>query len=133
MRTTLVLILAMFGAAAALATVDFQKEVRPILSTVCFQCHGFDQASRMAGLRLDTKDGDFAGRKSGRAIVPGDPAASLLWQRVDTASDAKRMPPAYSHKSLTDVQKQTLKRWIEEGAPWKEHWAFAPPVRRDPP
>ena len=127
---------AILAAACAMATsaaVDFQKEVRPILSNACFQCHGFDKGSRMAGLRLDTKEGAFAERKSGRAIVPGDLAASLLWQRIDHQSAAKRMPPEYSHKSITAEQKATLKRWIEEGAPWKEHWAFAAPVRRDPP
>ena len=135
MWTTRVLILvaASTAAYAATASVDFQKEVRPILSNACFQCHGFDQGSRMAGLRLDVKDGAFAERKTGRVIVPGDPKASLLWQRVDHENASKRMPPAYSHKSITPEQKATLKRWIEQGAPWTEHWAFAAPIRRDPP
>jgi hypothetical protein len=106
------------------AAVDFQREVRPILSNNCFQCHGFNQESRMADLRLDTKEGAFA-----KAIVPGDPAKSPLWLRVDNANAAQRMPPAYSHKVLTSEQKDTLKRWIEQGAPWKEHWSFAPPAR----
>ena len=121
------------SAFAAPAPVDFQKEVRPILSNICFQCHGFDKASRMADLRLDTREGAFAERKNGRVIVPGDPAASLLWQRIDHENAGQRMPPAYSHKTITDEQKGTLKLWIEQGAQWKEHWAFAPPVRRDPP
>ena len=135
MWTTRVLILtaAASAAFAATASVDFQKEVRPILSNACFQCHGFDQSSRMAGLRLDTKAGAFAERKAGRAIVPGDPTASLLWQRIEHENAAKRMPPAYSHKSITAEQKATLKRWILQGAPWTEHWAFAAPMRRDPP
>ena len=135
MWTTRVLVLAAANAAvfAATASVNFQKEVRPILSNACFQCHGFDQGSRMAGLRLDTKEGAFAERKSGRAIVAGDPTASLLWQRIDHENAAKRMPPAYSHKSITPEQKATLKLWIEQGAPWTEHWAFTAPVRRDPP
>ena len=119
--------------AAATPAVDFQREVRPILSNACFQCHGFDQASRMASLRLDTRDGVFAERKNGRVIVPGDPQSSLLWQRVDHENAARRMPPASSHKSITAEQKATLKRWIEQGAPWTEHWAFAAPIRSDPP
>ena len=131
MWTTRVVI---FAAACTVANaVDFQKDVRPILSNACFQCHGFDPGSRMAGLRLDTKEGAFAERKSGRAIVPGDPSASLLWQRIDHQTAAKRMPPEYSHKTLTADQKATLRSWIEQGAPWKEHWAFAAPERRDPP
>jgi hypothetical protein len=133
LRALLPAVAAAVAFAAANAPIDFQKEVRPILSNVCFQCHGFDQATRMAGLRLDTKDGAFAERKSGRAIVAGDLNASLLWQRIDNENAAKRMPPAYSHKSLTPEQKSTLKLWIEQGAPWKEHWAFAAPVRRELP
>ena len=125
--------LILVAATAAYGAVDFQKEIRPILSNACFQCHGFDQGSRMAGLRLDTKEGAFAERKSGRAIVAGDPAASLIWQRIEHENAGKRMPPAYSHKSITSEQKATLKLWIEQGAPWTEHWAFTAPVRRDPP
>ena len=132
MRTLPVLFLAA-AASAIFAAVDFQKEVRPILSNACFQCHGFNRESRMAGLRLDTRDGAYAERKAGRAIVPGNPAASLLWQRVDNESVAKRMPPEYSHKSVTPEQKATLKKWIEEGASWTEHWAYTAPIRRDPP
>jgi hypothetical protein len=109
--------------------VDFQREVRPILSDNCFFCHGPDQGTRMMDLRLDSKEGAFAERKAGRLLVPGNPAASLLYQRVTTGDKARTMPPAHSKKSLTAAQKDTLKRWIEQGAPWKEHWAFAAPLR----
>ena len=109
--------------------VDFQREVRPILSDNCFFCHGPDQGTRMMDLRLDSKEGAFAERKAGRLLVPGNPAASLLYQRVTTGEKARTMPPAHSKKSLTAAQKDTLKRWIEQGAPWKEHWAFAAPLR----
>ncbi len=104
--------------------VDFQKEVRPILSDACFHCHGPDKGSRMAGLRLDTQEGAMA-----RAIVPGKPLESKLYQRVMQENAALRMPPASAHKVLTDAQKDTLKRWIEQGAPWKEHWAFKAPEK----
>jgi hypothetical protein len=115
--------------AAAPAKIDFQRDVRPILSDACFHCHGPDSSTRMAGLRLDQRADATAERKSGRAVVPGDPAQSLLWQRVNTKTAAKLMPPAYSHKTLTADQKDILRRWIEEGAGWKEHWAFSKPVK----
>ena len=104
--------------------IDFQREIRPILSAACFQCHGPDQGSRMGGLRLDTRAGAFA-----RAIVPGKPLESRLYQRIAHEKTALRMPPAASHKVLTAAQKATLKTWIEQGAPWKEHWAFIAPEK----
>ncbi len=121
-------------AAAAPRAVDFQREVRPLLSNSCFTCHGFDAQARMADLRLDTREGAFASRKSGALIVPGNPQASLLYQRIAAASPAKRMPPAYSHKAaLTAAQQDTIKRWIAEGAAWKEHWSYIAPSRPAPP
>ncbi len=111
-------------------TVDFQREIRPILSDNCFFCHGPDKATRLMDLRLDTKEGAFAARKSGSPVVPGDPAASLLYQRINAADKGRLMPPVHSKKVLTDAQKDLLKRWIEQGAPWQEQWAFTAPVRR---
>ena len=119
----------MIAFALLLTAVDFQKEVKPILSNACFSCHGFDAKSRMAGLRLDSKEGAFSIRRSGAVIVPGKPDASLLLQRVLHTDPARQMPPSYSHKSLTAAQKDTLRRWIAEGAPWKEHWSFRAPER----
>ena len=110
-------------------TVDFQREIRPILSDNCFLCHGPDKGTRMMDLRLDTKEGAFTARKSGAPIVPGNPAASLLYQRIFTDDKARVMPPVHSKRALTADQKDVIKRWIEQGAPWKEHWAFAAPVR----
>lgn len=104
--------------------IDFQRDVRPILSDACFHCHGPDKESRMAKLRLDTKEGALA-----RAIVPGKPLESRLYQRIMQPNSALRMPPASSHKVLSDEQKNTLKAWIEQGAPWKEHWAFKAPEK----
>ena len=122
----------LFAAAACIATgqtVDFQRQVQPILSDNCFHCHGPDKATRMFDLRLDTKDGAFAVRKSGAVIVPGDAKASLLYQRIATVDPARLMPPMHAKKPLSDSQKEVLKRWIEQGAPWKEHWSFAAPRR----
>ena len=121
------------SAQRAAPKVDFQREVRPILSDACFHCHGPDKETRMAGLRLDTRDGAFSQRKNGTPISPGKPAESLLYQRITEEKVGRRMPPASSHKTLTDKQKDTLKRWIEGGADWKEHWAFITPVRPEPP
>ncbi len=129
MRTTLLLTLSF---ALPLAAVDFQREVRPILADNCFQCHGPDPETRLAGMRLDTQEGAFAPRDSGTPIVPGDAAASLVYQRI-TATDARRMPPEYSHKELTPEQIDTLRAWIAEGAEWSEHWSFRTPERPAPP
>jgi hypothetical protein len=114
-------------------TADFQREVRPILSDNCFRCHGPDKNTRMVDLRLDTKEGAFRERKSGTPIVPGKPEESLVYQRITASTAARRMPPEYSHKTLNSKQIDVLRRWIQEGAMWKEHWAFITPVPRKPP
>jgi hypothetical protein len=105
--------------------VDFDREIRPILSENCFTCHGPDSSKRMANLRLDTADG--AGLGSG-IVVPGKSSESRLVQRV-SATDARRMPPASTGKTLTPAQISALKQWIDEGAKWRKHWAFEAPVR----
>lgn len=109
--------------------VDFQREVRPILSENCFHCHGPDKSTRMVGLRLDARDSAFSTRPNGRVIVPGDARASLLYQRISHNIDAMRMPPVFAKRTLTAEQKDVFRRWIEQGAPWKEHWSFQAPVR----
>lgn len=111
------------------AGVDFQRVVRPILSDNCFHCHGPDPATRMADLRLDTREGAFTRRDNGTPIIPGNPKDSLVYQRIVEEDPARRMPPESSHKTLTAEQKEILKQWIEQGAPWKEHWSFTAPVR----
>jgi hypothetical protein len=109
--------------------VDFQRQIRPILSDNCFTCHGPDQSSRMAGLRLDTRGGATATRKNGTPILPGDSAHSLLMQRTTARDPARRMPPSSSHKTLSNQQIAILKSWIDEGAEYKETWSFVKPVR----
>jgi hypothetical protein len=121
------------SASVCFAAVDFQREVRPILSDNCFHCHGPDKATRMAGLRLDTREGAFAERKTGAPITAGKPDASLVIQRITQTDKARRMPPEFSHKTLTAKQIDTLKRWVSEGAAWKELWSFTAPVRPKPP
>ena len=125
----LILLWLALAVAQADTAIDFQREIRPVLSENCFQCHGPDSTTRMAGLRLDRKEAAFEVRKSGAAVVPGKPAASLLYQRISAADAGRRMPPAYSHKTLNERQVDLLKRWIAQGAPWQEHWAFRAPVQ----
>ena len=119
---------------AAAAPLDYQRDVRPILAENCFACHGQDAAARKGKMRLDTREGQ---QKPG-VIVPGRPDESELVARIFSTDDDERMPAPESKRTLTDAQKQTLKRWIAEGAPFGEHWAFAavrrplaPPVDRN--
>lgn len=109
--------------------VDFNRDVRPILSETCFQCHGPDAKKRKADLRLDTKDGLFAKKDETAPVVPGKPDESDLFARVVSEDDGERMPPPKSGKTLTKAQVDTLKRWIEQGAEWKGHWAYERPTR----
>lgn len=117
------------GAASETGKVDFTRDIRPILSDKCFTCHGPDEASRQAGLRLDTREGAFADRGGKRAVVPGDPAASLLLQRIVHKSEALRMPPRSAGPRLSDKEIDLIRRWIEQGAEWRTHWAYVAPVR----
>jgi len=115
--------------------VDYNDDVRPILSDRCYSCHGPDQGQRQAGLRLDRESGAFGAAASGAVpIVPGEPAESRLLQRVTSSDPARRMPPAYmGHDPLSEGEIETLRRWIEQGAQWESHWAFNPPTRPDLP
>ncbi len=110
--------------------VDFNRQVRPILSENCYACHGPDSETREADLRLDIEEWAFRERQDGPpAIVRGDPQNSPLYQRVTHELRSERMPPEDSGKTLTGEQKETLYRWIQEGAVWQDHWAFVKPVR----
>lgn len=113
--------------------VDFDRDIRPILSNHCFQCHGPDSEHRKAGLRLDLKDAAMEQRDGVAAIVAGDVAASALVQRILSDDEDELMPPAHANKPLSDAQKQLLVRWIEGGAPWSEHWSFVAPVEPELP
>jgi hypothetical protein len=111
-------------------TVDFNREVRPILSANCFKCHGIDDGARKAKLRLDVRDTAIAPVKSGKiAIVPGAPDSSELVRRVFSSDPDVVMPPASTHVTLTADQKRVLREWIGQGAPYATHWAFVAPVQ----
>ena len=114
-------------------TVDFQREVRPILADNCFRCHGPDESTRQVRLRLDTEDGAFSERPNGFPIVRGDPDTSLLYKRITHDNVQLRMPPTSAKKTLTDEQIDVLRRWIGEGASWDTHWSFKPVVRPELP
>ncbi len=111
------------------AAVDFQADVRPILSDRCYTCHGPDEATRMSPLRLDTEEGAFAPlARGGFAIVRGRPDQSELVRRIESDDKSRRMPPgALGHAPLSPDQIETLRSWVTEGAPWSRHWAFEPP------
>ncbi|HJZ56803.1 MAG TPA: c-type cytochrome domain-containing protein [Gemmataceae bacterium] len=95
--------------------IEFNRDVRPILSAACFKCHGFDAKARKAKLRLDVPEGAFADRDGAAAIKPGDPKASLVWDRITSADPDFVMPPPDSNKKLTAAQKETIRKWIVQG------------------
>lgn len=115
--------------------IDFNFDVRPILSDRCYACHGPDANTREADLRLDTEEGALAilPESNNRAIVPGDVAQSTLVSRIFHDDPEEMMPPAASKLSLSASEKATLLKWIEQGAEWKPHWAFIAPVKPQPP
>src|SRR5262249_52035826 len=115
-------------AAGPAAPVDFSRDVRPILSKNCFACHGPDSASRASKLRLDKREAAVRPLRHGAAaIVPGQSAKSELYRRITATDEAEHMPPKESGHVLTPAQIDTLRRWIEQGAPYAEHWAFVKP------
>ncbi|HUY93023.1 MAG TPA: DUF1553 domain-containing protein [Pirellulales bacterium] len=121
------------AAETAGAQISFNRDIRPILSDHCFQCHGPDSAQRKADLRLDAEAGAEADLGGHRAIVPGDVEASELVRRITAADPEERMPPAEFERPLSAEQIDLLEKWIAEGAKWQGHWSFIPPVRPQPP
>jgi mono/diheme cytochrome c family protein len=116
--------------AAAQDRVDFSREVRPILSRYCFKCHGPDEKVNKAGLRLDVRELAIGEANSGlTAIVPGKLDDSELVRRIFAPEGHQVMPPPSTKQHLSDAQKETLKRWIAQGAEYQPHWAFVPPQR----
>jgi len=114
--------------------IDFGREILPILSESCFQCHGPDKKVRKAGLRLDERQGATAKLRSGGfAVVPGDSSRSEVYRRITSTDPDERMPPADSGKKLDDDEVARIRRWIDGGAEWAAHWAFQPPKRPEPP
>jgi mono/diheme cytochrome c family protein len=115
---------------AGTPAVDFNRDIRPILSENCFKCHGPDPASRKAGLRLDLRENAIGKGESGQvAVAPGAPDRSELLRRVGSGDPNSVMPPPKAGKRLSDHQVQLLAGWIEGGAPYAQHWAYVKPVR----
>ena len=124
------LVFAAFPVLAANPPVDYNRQVRPVLSDKCYACHGPDESHREAGLRLDVRDEALAPADSGKpAIVPGKPDESALVKRVFATRAGTVMPPPKTGKSLTASEKQALRDWVAQGAKYQTHWAFQTPAR----
>ena len=114
--------------------VEFNRDVRLILSDKCFACHGFDKAARKADLRLDMKEGLFGKLEEGGVpVVPGKPDQSEVYKRITAADPDDVMPPKKFHKKLEKREIEIIKRWIEQGAVWQGHWAYVKPVKAPAP
>ena len=113
--------------------VEFNRDIRPILSDKCFTCHGPDSAKRQAGLRLDRAEAATAERDGPRAIVPRDAAKSEVVRRIVSRDPDEQMPPPKSNLSLTPKEVSLIRQWIEQGAEYQPHWAFLAPRAVVPP
>lgn len=110
--------------------VDFNEHIRPILSSNCYVCHGPDISTREAGLRLDLRDSAIVELESGNtAVVPGNSSASALIHRIVSEDAEERMPPPELKKVLSEVEVGLLKKWIDQGAEWQDHWSLVPPEK----
>src|SRR5215471_15929627 len=106
--------------------IQFNRDIRPILSDKCFGCHGPDAVAKKVPLRLDSESAAKADLGGRRAVVEGDAAASQLIRRITAENKAMRMPPAYSGLVLSPREIETLRLWIEQGAKWQRHWSLVP-------
>ena len=113
--------------------INFNRDVRPILSDKCFHCHGPDEAARKGDLRLDDVVAVKADRDGHVVVSPGDPEGSELIRRITSNDESEMMPPPESKKPLTEKEKLTLRTWVAEGAIWSQHWAYEAPVRHETP
>ncbi len=137
MRTACVLVLALsFRCLGAEERVLFNRDIRPILSENCFECHGPDEAQRKGGndgLRLDTLNGALEDLGGSAAIVPGKPDESLLIARIKTHDRDDLMPPPETGKEISSEELALLEKWIQQGAQYQIHWSYELPVRPQPP
>src|SRR6266550_8960334 len=118
--------------AVARAEVGFNRDIRPIMSDTCFRCHGPDKNARIVGLRLDLREEALKPAIDGKVpIVPGKPEQSEIITRIFSSDPSHIMPPAFSHKTLTQAQKETIRQWVAEGAKYEGHWSFQA-VKRPP-
>ncbi len=121
------------GALSVPETISFNHHVRPILSENCFFCHGPDEKTQKADLRLDTVEGATTDLGGYAAIVPGDPEKSEAWTRILSEDPDEQMPPPESHRELSLADREILRRWIADGAEYDPHWAFMKPERPEVP
>ena len=117
------------AASASPESINYNRDIRPILSANCFYCHGPDEEHQEADLRLDHAQGATRDLGGYRAIVPGDAETSEVMKRILAEDQDDLMPPTESDKKLTNSEKALLRRWIEEGANYESHWSFLKPVR----
>lgn len=128
-RSLSVVLLIALTAPSVLAEVDFNREIKPILSNHCYACHGPDEEERQARLRLDTREGAIRSRRDRQAIVPGDPDGSGIIQHILSTDPDEVMPPPDKGQPLAPEQVALLRQWIAEGAQYDEHWSYTPVVR----
>ncbi|MEO6786497.1 MAG: DUF1549 domain-containing protein, partial [Chthoniobacteraceae bacterium] len=128
-----ILFTAACGSLAFGGAIDFGRDIQPILSENCYHCHGPDAKARKAELRLDQKEGAMRTKDDVTVVKPGDSKGSELISRIFTTDEDDLMPPPKSNRSLTTAQKELLRRWVDEGAKWGEHWAFVAPRRPEVP
>ncbi|MBA3936676.1 MAG: hypothetical protein H0X38_04375, partial [Planctomycetes bacterium] len=121
------------GLGGAEQVIDYNRDIRPLLSENCFACHGQDAARRKGELRLDEPDEARRLHEGHAAIVPGDSKASTLVAHISSSDPDEQMPPPDSHRRLSAEQIALLTRWVAQGAVYQPHWSFQPPRRADPP
>ena len=113
--------------------VDFNRDIRSVLSNTCFKCHGPDEAERQADLRFDTREGALANLEGHAAIVPGQPEASEILKRITSTDPEVMMPPPGAGRRVTPQEVELIRRWIAEGAHYSVHWAYQSPKQSAPP
>ncbi len=117
-------------AAPATDPIRFNRDIRPIIAESCFHCHGPDPGSRKAGLRFDREESFFAAREGEEpTVIRGKPEASPLYRRITSDDPDEIMPPTKAHKPLKPEERESIRRWIAEGAHWEPHWSLIPPER----
>jgi len=132
---TLSLLAALFLAAPRPSPADpedplrFNRDIRPLIANACFQCHGPDPGGRKAKLRLDREEGFFGAREGGPTVIKGKPEQSPLYKRITTTDPDDVMPPPKAHRILKPAEKDLIRKWIAQGAPWEPHWSFIKPER----
>ena len=128
-----ILILLSISGRAQSQEIDFNRQIRPLLSDNCFKCHGPDEDKRKADLRLDTEEGLLAELDDHKLITPGKPGESELYLRLVHEDEDERMPPQKTRLTLSAAEIELVKTWITQGARWQEHWSLRPLEAATPP